>query len=1237
MMLRHLLLSAIVLSAAAMQAKILPDGLYYEKVDFLQTASEDLYFTFTFAPEDQSKLAEGVRYEIKNLDNQLIKSGVAKQYQLDGKLAVYTILDKAEMAKLPTDYYNLAIAPVDDKELFDMKFYVDTTPYRYRAVYLLDNADAEEYAMWLNQDFPGQIEPLHSFPDLGTPDLTVISSYRAIDEATVKQLQNFVQNGGTILMFGLNHPDLDALNPLSIDRTTPYNTKASTLASKTFPSLDGQNVFLVNARTAPGAETLATAADGKTALAVKTIGKGKVYAFAGAIKPNEAYATLIQTILGAQYRKHAPRQVNYDNDGFQIGISANNVGRFGFTNNDRVNDISIRPEQTFRMWDFEPDTFGVSFTDVDTPAEISCKNVNFLSKTMCARGGRFGKETLITFGLGTPGVLFQNPTAQTLRFASPMLQNIAFVNSKNELQTFAVNEPAPDLSQMTQNYILAWAANDRFDAWPLLITFNRKIKTAAVRNGELVVDFAKPGLEISVMPLAGIKHYPAGQLPQWDQKVLSRWAAMLAARTVGCVESFKETDGKVLIRNRFEYLLVNNDWGIEPLKAAFLPPLVPIYAKTKFASFGKEYQDLDFATFHGPLYGVAGKDVSEYTLAAPDLSYNLPTSPVDPRLDAPVNRALFERIIEHLNTAKLLCIPARGFLVEPPPGKTIPNRDLKEATEGKFTTDTPEWKYIDLHLTLGGVTGNLMFRPYLNGAPGNEDVKQQLETKINRNVQRDIEYFTYKTFLRYRKEPLSGNDYLAAFIAPVRYGNGYRTFHDMNETCGVVMQTLALYDLMYQDKDFLVSNARYIDQFMSYMHLYNDWTWMCSMAVEWGMGNNIDMLNAELTAWSGKYHLDQALGRKEEAAFDRYMAAKAAAATGARLFFGDFYNSLNFPIPAQLKPVIHEMTDAGQAVERNRYLPYQLCQGYGEGWPSLWPAKLDKGTLKHTYDGKDLYSTSKGVPMELLNLYRSSPEMTAVLVNYENVFRAYAYQENYAYLYTRIAGSSYINNDSRKEIEKRLYRALNFGGMSAKNLGMGTADWETTAMTILLEMLRQTADSDDSRFTVPVSDEKGGKILWEAVEPKANSGQVKPSCQTVSADKEPANVGNGFLAVKITMAAPGSGNVPVVFTRFDKAKVIDQNCRALSFLIKSDDAGGAIDIALPETNWKKTPIATVKINDSMRDFKRVRLEFDRDFKFDKLGMTVKDIRGELFLYNGQVPGPERRPVTVYLDDIRFEQ
>ena len=35
-------------------------------------------------------------------------------------------------------------------------------------------------------------------------------------------------------------------------------------------------------------------------------------------------------------------------------------------------------------------------------------------------------------------------------------------------------------------------------------------------------------------------------------------------------------------------------------------------------------------------------------------------------------------------------------------------------------------------------------------------------------------------------------------------------------------------------------------------------------------------------------------------------------------------------------------------------------------------------------------------------------------------------------------------------------------------------------------------------------------------------------------------------------------------------------------------------------------------------------------------MTPADLRGELFFFNGVIPGQERAPITWYIDDIRFE-
>ena len=56
----------------------------------------------------------------------------------------------------------------------------------------------------------------------------------------------------------------------------------------------------------------------------------------------------------------------------------------------------------------------------------------------------------------------------------------------------------------------------------------------------------------------------------------------------------------------------------------------------------------------------------------------------------------------------------------------------------------------------------------------------------------------------------------------------------------------------------------------------------------------------------------------------------------------------------------------------------------------------------------------------------------------------------------------------------------------------------------------------------------------------------------------------------------------------------------------------------------------------MRDGKVVRLEFERDFKLGSFGMKPENLRGELFLYNGVVPGKARSEMEFELTDIRFE-
>ena len=110
----------------------------------------------------------------------------------------------------------------------------------------------------------------------------------------------------------------------------------------------------------------------------------------------------------------------------------------------------------------------------------------------------------------------------------------------------------------------------------------------------------------------------------------ARWSRIQAARTVGCTERYKldKKNGTVLIRNDFDYLVIPNDWGVEPEYVAPVPPLLPLYAKSGNVKFADGTADLDYATLQGPLHGVSGKR-SEYTLAIPEVDYPLPVTATD--------------------------------------------------------------------------------------------------------------------------------------------------------------------------------------------------------------------------------------------------------------------------------------------------------------------------------------------------------------------------------------------------------------------------------------------------------------------------------------------------------------------------------------------------------------------------------------------------------------------------------
>ena len=69
--------------------------LYYEKNDHLQTRSESLFFTYKFAPGDEDALRRGVKFELSNLANEIVRTGESREFELRDGLAIYRLLPGA--------------------------------------------------------------------------------------------------------------------------------------------------------------------------------------------------------------------------------------------------------------------------------------------------------------------------------------------------------------------------------------------------------------------------------------------------------------------------------------------------------------------------------------------------------------------------------------------------------------------------------------------------------------------------------------------------------------------------------------------------------------------------------------------------------------------------------------------------------------------------------------------------------------------------------------------------------------------------------------------------------------------------------------------------------------------------------------------------------------------------------------------------------------------------------------
>ena len=131
------------------------------------------------------------------------------------------------------------------------------------------------------------------------------------------------------------------------------------------------------------------------------------------------------------------------------------------------------------------------------------------------------------------------------------------------------------------------------------------------------------------------------------------------------------------------------------------------------------------------------------------------------------------------------------------------------------------------------------------------------------------------------------------------------------------------------------------------------------------------------------------------------------------------------------------------------------------------------------------------------------------------------------------------------------------------------------------------------------------------------------------------------LAFPASLTEPGAVRVPAAFLIMDaaeKAKLASGTYHHLTCWIKADGPG-TLSVVLPRQDWKDTLKSTIRL-DGGPDWRRMRLALGDDFKLGPTReWTVKELRGELFLFNGQGAAAGDRPtpaVTLQIADPRLE-
>lgn len=198
-------------------------------------------------------------------------------------------------------------------------------------------------------------------------------------------------------------------------------------------------------------------------------------------------------------------------------------------------------------------------------------------------------------------------------------------------------------NDMSECWILVWFVGSKgWDNWdsPCVIYLQKRPKSMKLDENGLSFEFANSAGYAAFLPLYGyykppqkdkksVTTYglPSKSIKTWDwsEKIQSRaieraryWAKVLREFPIYCEDSFSinRASDTVIVRQRFEWISIDDDWKTPHLKLAPVsPPLAQVSMDKGFpVKFSKPVKDVDMFTPYGPYMGVEDTDTFDIEL-----------------------------------------------------------------------------------------------------------------------------------------------------------------------------------------------------------------------------------------------------------------------------------------------------------------------------------------------------------------------------------------------------------------------------------------------------------------------------------------------------------------------------------------------------------------------------------------------------------------------------------------------